>query len=75
MVRTLEGIMADAKITQTELAEALRIARPTLNRKIKDGSFNAREIAAICAYMQICDPSLVCEIFLLLPSQYCNARG
>jgi len=75
MARTLEGIMADARITQTELAEAMNVTRSTFCRKLKDGSFDAREIAAVCAYMNVTDPALVCEIFLLLPSHYCNARG
>lgn len=62
--RTLKGIMADAGISQNSLADAIGMARSTLNRKINSGNFTAQEIKAICRFFNLTDPLLIREIFL-----------
>ena len=67
MVNTVElkKAMLDAGMSQRKLAEASRISKNVLNRKINNhGEFNAAEIASICECLSISDPAKKCEIFL-----------
>ena len=62
--RTLEGVMADARISKSKLADVLKMSRSTLDRKMKSGNFDTIEITKICQYLNISDPLLVHDIFL-----------
>lgn len=64
-VNMLRGAMAEANVTQEQLAKAVGMGRGTLSLKMNGHrSFNIEEIAAICDYLNIADLSKRAEIFL-----------
>lgn len=69
MERTLSGIMKDAGVARSDLAEALHISLSALRRKLVSNNFKSNEIRQICQYFHITDPSLIVEVFALVPSQ------
>lgn len=57
--------MAEANVTQEQLAKAVGMGRGTLSTKMNGHrSFNTEEIVAICDFLQIADPTKRAEIFL-----------
>lgn len=62
--RTLEGIMADAKVSKNGLAQALKMSRSTLDRKMKTGNFDLHEVGEICRFFNLTDPLLIHDVFL-----------
>lgn len=63
--RTLRGVMADAGVSQSELAVGINMARQTLNYKIRTGGFDCRDIRAICGFLNLTDAELICDVFSL----------
>ena len=62
--RTLEGVMADARVSKNGLAKVLKMSRSTLDRKMKTGNFDLNEVSEICRYFNLTDPLLIHDIFL-----------
>ena len=62
--RTLEGIMADARVSKNGLAKELKMSRSTLDRKMKSGNFTVFEIGNICRFFKLTDPLLIHDLFL-----------
>lgn len=63
-MKTLKGLLADCDVTQKELAEKIGMSRSTLNRKMRERSFDAAEIRAICDFLKVKDHREIYEIFL-----------
>ena len=75
-VRTLRGIMAEKRVSQTQLADATHMGRVTLAKKMKTGNWDAKDIRAICNFFGIRDAELICDIFSLRdPLQICDDMG
>lgn len=61
----LRGAMAEAEVTQSELARAIGITRETLSFKMNGHRpFNTEEVKAICDFLSIEDMAKRAEIFL-----------
>lgn len=61
----LRAAMAEAEVTQAQLAEAIGIRRETLSLKMNGHNpFNTEDVKAICDYLNITDMAKRAEIFL-----------
>ena len=61
----LRGAMAEAEVTQAQLAAAIGIRRETLSFKMNGHTaFNTEEVKAICDFLNIDDMAKRAEIFL-----------
>lgn len=68
--RKLRGVMAEAGVTQRDIAKALGKSENTVSNRIKGISpFDVSEVLIICDLLGITDNSLKAEIFLHKTSQ------
>lgn len=74
--RRLLGIMAQAGVSQRELARRLCKSKNTVNAKINGHTpFNSEEIVQICDILSITSPVELADIFLPQPSQNWDIPG
>jgi DNA-binding XRE family transcriptional regulator len=64
-INLLRGAMAEAEVTQDQLAKAIGVSRSTLSSKMNEHrSFDTEEVKAICDFLNIGDMAKRAEIFL-----------
>ncbi|MBQ9920557.1 MAG: helix-turn-helix transcriptional regulator [Clostridia bacterium] len=69
-VKKLKGAMAEAEVTQKDIANAISKSENTVTKRFKgDGSFDIDEAEIICALIGVTDNAQKAEIFLSASSQ------